>query len=251
MTFLMDFPLDKTPPEISREVHRIVRETIGSRDPYKEVKRKSNEMAKNIFPDLKRIVEDSKDPLLTSVKLTIAGNAIDFGTMRRFDVNDVIEGALNRDIDIKTFQKFKEDLNRGEKILYLADNAGEIFFDRILIEEISKLRKHVTYVVKTNPIINDATLEDAKVAGIDKISEVIAGDENQRYSAPGFIINSVSDDFMRRFREFDVIIAKGQGNYEALSEVDRRVYFLLLIKCPLVARDLKGSVGDYVIRVNL
>ena len=249
MKFLLDFPLDKTPPEISKDIHRIIREMTESDDPYREVKRRSNEIAKGIYPDLKKIISKSKDPLLTSVKIAIAGNAIDFGTTRRFDIREVIEGALKEDIDMETFRRFKKDLDKGKDVLYLSDNAGEVFFDKILIEILEDLGKEVTYVVKANPIINDATIEDARFAGIDEIAEVIEGDR-KGCSAPGFIIENVTEEFMQKFRESDIVISKGQGNYEALSDIDRKVYFLLLVKCPLVAKDLGKEVGDYVIKVN-
>lgn len=250
MKFLLNISLDKTPPEISKEVHRIIREETGSEDPYREAKRRSNELAKSIYPNLKKMVSESEDPLLTSVKLAIAGNAIDFGTMTRFNIEDVVNEALEKDIDERTFQKFREDLKRSRKILYLSDNAGEVFFDKILIEELRNQGKEITFAVKSNPIINDATIEDAIFAGINEIADVMEGDKD-RCSAPGFILDNVTEEFSEKFENSDIVISKGQGNYEALSDVDRKIYFLLLVKCPLVARDLGSKIGDYVIRVNL
>ena len=237
------------PPELSKEVHAIVRNMLNCKDPYREVKKKSNEMANELYPRLEQIVEEAKDPFLMATKLAIIGNVIDFGAMNRFDVKDMINKAITENIDDNAYSRFKESIEKAQTILYLADNAGEIFFDKLLIKKFAEMGKRIVYAVKNNPIINDATIEDAKFAGIDKFAEVLPADEGQDKSAPGILLNYASSKFLNYFRNADVVIAKGQGNYESLSNSGREIFFLLVVKCPLVARDIGADIGKLILKV--
>lgn len=248
MSYLQTITFEVSPPETSREVHQIIRNLVKSKDPYKRVKNRANSLAKELFPHLKRMVENANDPLLMAVKLAIVGNVIDFGTMNRFNVEEMIDNVVNEDIEQESYRKFVEDIEKAETILYIGDNTGEIFFDKILLEELKN--KQITYVVRANPIINDVTPEDAKLSGIDRIANVIAGDEGNDRSAPGIILKYASKRFLEHFNSADVVIAKGQGNYEALSDVDRQIFFLLMIKCPLVAKDIGVDVGRPVLKAR-
>ena len=236
------------PPELSKEVHAIVRNMLHCKDPYKEVKKKSNEMAKELYPLLEEMVEEAKDPLLMATKLAIIGNVIDFGAMNRFDVKDMINKAITENIDSNAYSRFREGIEKAQTILYLADNAGEIFFDKLLIKKFAEIGKKIVYVVKNNPIINDATIEDAKFAGIDKFAEVLPADKGQDKSAPGILLNYASSEFLSYFRNADIVIAKGQGNYESLSNGGREIFFLLVVKCPLVARDIGADIGKLILK---
>lgn len=232
---------DKTPADISHVVHRIVREVTGNNDPYKKLKDKYNKMALRLYPELKRRVAASKDRLLTATKLAIAGNIIDFGPGHNFDLERTIEEVLHQDFALGHFSKFKEALQNSEVVAYLADNAGEIIFDRILLEEL-KGRK-INFVVKGGPIINDATVEDAKFAGIDKMANLATVSNGERGTGPER--NSAS--FVKFLKSMDVVISKGQGNYEALSEIKANIFFLLKVKCPVIADEIKVEVGDMVL----
>ncbi len=244
MHHLQNISFNSTPPELSMHVHSIIRKITGCDDPYKRVKEESNLLAKNLYPKLKNIIDESDDRLLTSLKLAVAGNVVDFGTSVRFDVEETIENILDKNFAIDSLNEFKKALEKSDDILYLADNAGEVFFDKLLLEEI---RAKVTYAVKSNPIINDALMEDAKFAGIDKIAELMVIDAGKRVSAPGAVLTNSSRDFLERLESADMIISKGQGNYEALS--DRQgIFFLLMVKCPLVARDIGVEVGEMVLK---
>ena len=123
----------------------------------------------------------------------------------------------------------------------LADNAGEIVFDRLLIEQLPIDR--VTVAVRGYPVINDATLDDAETAGLTDIVDVISNGSD----APGTLLDDCSEAFRSRFEEADLIIAKGQGNYETLAQSPRPIFFLLRVKCPVVARDLDYPVGSMVV----
>ena len=250
MTYLTSISFTHSPPEISKEVHGIIRRITQSKDPYKKVKETSNTMAKKQYPHLRKLVEEADDPLRMAVKLAIVGNVIDFGTSNRFHLDDMLDHAVNKDIDYDSYQQFKTSLCDAKTILYVADNTGEIFFDKVLITELLKQGKEVTYVVRANPIINDVTREDARFAGIDTLVPVIDGDAGQRHSAPGMVLRYASPQFSDLFESSDMVISKGQGNYEGLSNVDRDVFFLLVVKCPLVARDIDDGMGKLILKVK-
>ena len=250
MKHLQNISFTSSPPELSRDVHQIIKRITKSEDPYKKVKDQSNEMAKKQYPYLKKLVTESDDPLLMAIKLSIVGNVIDFGTMNRLNVDDMIDNAVKLEFDASSYSQFKRVLDQSETILFLADNTGEIFFDKLLLEELVEKQKQITYVVKANPIINDATVEDAYLAGIDKLATIIDGYSGQNQSAPGMILPYASKEFLDIFESSDMVISKGQGNYEGLSDVDRDVFFMLVAKCPLVARDIGGEVGKIILRVK-
>ena len=241
-------PFDKTPPHMGKEIHRIIRNTVGNNiDPYKSLKNKYNKKAMEIYPEMKEIVKKSKNPLETAVRIAIAGNIIDFGittTDSIIHLMDIVNETLNRPFAINHFDNFEKDLQKAEKILYLADNAGEIVFDRILIEEIPNYKDRITLAVKGHPIINDATLEDAKQTGLTQLVKVTENGSD----APGTILEECSENFRKEVESADLLISKGQGNYETLSETQYNVYFLLKAKCPVIAGDLSVNVGDIVIK---
>ena len=250
MKYFQNVSFTNSPPELSREVHRIIREITKSKDPYKKVKDQSNEMAKKEYPYLKQLVNESDDPLLMAIKLSIVGNVIDFGTMNRFNVNDMIDNAIKQGFDTSSYPQFKRTFEQSETILFLADNTGETFFDKLLLEELVKRQKQITYVVKANPIINDALVWDAEFAGIDKLAIVIEGDLGQKLSSPGMILSYASKNFLEIFESSDMVLSKGQGNYEGLSDVDRDVFFMLVVKCPLVAQDISSEAGKLILKVK-
>ena len=245
-------PLAASPPEIGRDIYRLVREISGSQDPFKGIKKKSNELALSLYDKLKQRVNDSSDRLLTAVELAIAGNIIDYGAKNSLDVEQEIKKLFAEDVEIikaeskATFdyEKFKQSLARAKKILYLADNAGEVVFDRILIEELVGLGKQITYVVKEKAVINDALAEDAVACGIDKYAQVVSNGSD----APGTVLKICSSEFVRLFKGAEMIISKGQGNFESLSDQDRPIFFLFKVKCPVVASDIKAKLGDIVLK---
>ena len=184
--------------------------------------------------------ESSEDRLMTAVRLAIAGNVIDFGTDSSFDLTEELETILSQDFAVNHFKKFCEVLKQARNILYLADNAGETVFDRLLIEEMDK---PVIYLVREKPIINDATREDALLSGLDKVSEITSSG----CDTPGTILKFCSDEFLETYRSANLIISKGQGNYEALSDEERPLFFLLKVKCQVVARDLGVKNGSIIL----
>ncbi|MDZ7859797.1 MAG: ARMT1-like domain-containing protein [Candidatus Krumholzibacteriota bacterium] len=240
-TVMKGVSAEKTPPEIGMLIYEKVRDITGQYDPYKEVKENNISKCLDLYPLLKREVGNTEDSLLTAVRIAIAGNVIDFGPNREFDIEEEIETVLKKEFAIFDYDKFRHYLNKSDKILYIGDNAGEAVFDRVLIEEI---KKPVIYVVREVPVINDVTRDDAMLAGIDRVARI----ESSGTSAPGTVIDTCSDEFMEIYREADFIISKGQGNYEGLSEEDRLIFFMLKLKCFVIAEDIGVSEGDIVLK---
>lgn len=244
MQELQDISYEKTPPEISTLVHRKIKEITNCPDPYKKVKEIENSFAIKLEKKVKYWDELSDKSLQTSIKLAIAGNVIDFGTPTRIDIKDFLKELKNKEFAINDFKIFKDKLAESKNILYLGDNTGEIVFDKIMVEELIDRGKNVTFVVREKPIINDATLEDAKFVGLDTIVKVITGVKE----SPGTVLELCSEEFIKEFWAADMIIAKGQGNYEALSNENVNIFFFLIAKCKLVAKDLGVNIGDMIMK---
>jgi len=236
--------LNQSPPLMGREIHRTVRVLTGLDDPYREVKDFYNRFAMDMYDDLKNKVAASARPLETAVKLSIAGNIIDFGVSSDLDVElvrETIDNALSEPV-FGDINAFAEAVAEAETILYLGDNAGEVLFDRILIETLPAAK--VVFVTRGGPVINDVTLADAQAVGLPALARVM----DNGTDVPGTALSECSDAFVKEFEKADMIISKGQGNYETLSESGRagKVFFLFKVKCPVVARDIGCEMGRAV-----
>jgi uncharacterized protein with ATP-grasp and redox domains len=241
LELLMRMEPSSTPPEIGARVHGTVREQVGDEDPYRAVKEASTREALTLYPQMKALLAEAEDPLETALRLSIAGNIIDSGPTGEYDLGQVVKRVLAQPLEIDHGAALREALTRVDQVLYLADNAGETVFDRLLIKV---LDVPVLYVVKGGPVLNDATREDALAAGIDDVAEVVSSGSN----APGTIPPRCSPQFRRLLEEAQLVIAKGQSNYETLSERDGKFFFLLQAKCPVIARDLGVPVGSIVVK---
>jgi len=233
------------PPQMAARVHRTVRRVSGCDDPYCQVKKDGNKAAMGLYPRARELVAASDDPLQTAAKLAVVGNIIDSGVGLRFDLEAEVERANARCFATGDFDRFREEIARASTVLYLADNAGEIVFDRLLIEQMN--HKKMFVAVRAEPMLNDALLADAEFAEIDRLAVVLTTGPGW----PGAGAGNCSADFLGAFTRADVIIAKGQGNYEWLSEAKANIFFLLIAKCPVVARDLGVEVGDLVVKSAL
>ena len=236
--------LRQSPPRMGQRIHRLIRELTGDADPYLRRKKELNDMALRLFPMCRNWVRGSDDPLQTALRLAIAGNVIDLGVksgLEDGEIHRAIVQALSDPLE-GDIQEFSRAVSAAGDILYLADNAGEIVFDRLLIEQIGPHK--VTLVVKGGPIINDATRADAEAAGLTEMVEVIDNGSD----APGTVLEECSSEFQSRFDLAALVIAKGQGNYETLSDQPCDIFFALKAKCPVIARDLQCSLGRMVLR---
>jgi len=236
--------MNQPPPMMARHIQKTIAEVTGNKDPYKKIKTKFNKFSLDILADLRAMVEKSKDPLKTAVRLSIAGNIIDFGALSSLDKETIfatIDHAMTNAVrgDMEGLLK---SLISADSILWIADNAGEIVFDRLVLERID--RDKVTFVVRGGAALNDATLEDAREAGISELVTTI----DSGVAIPGTVLDECSQTFLQAFDRADLIVAKGQGNYETLPHDDGRVFFLFKAKCPVVAGSARVNLNDMVIR---
>lgn len=238
---LSDINFTNTPLVVSHKAQRIVRNVTGVHDPYEDLKKESNGKAMDMYSKLKEKVTTSEDAFYTASKLAVAGNVIDVGPGHEFEIEETIERVLGSDFSINHYDRLKDDVEDAEKVFYLADNAGEIVFDRIFLEEVEK--KDITLFVRSGPVLNDVTVEDAKAVGLDEISKIRTIESGEQVAG----LDEITHDFFGKLKEADVVISKGQGNYEAFSEVDANIFYMLMAKCPLVARDIGVEEGDIII----
>ncbi|MEQ8962743.1 MAG: ARMT1-like domain-containing protein [Coleofasciculus sp. C2-GNP5-27] len=237
----MDFV--HSPVDMAMKIHRTLRQLSGNSDPYREIKERSNEQMMSLYPQFLAEVKSAADSLEMAIRLAIAANIIDFGVQQNLDdetVVRVLEQATTIPLNRQVIEAFRQGVEQAETILYLGDNAGEIVCDRLLIEQLP--RQKVTYVVRGNPVLNDATIVDAEFVGMSEIVTVIDNGSD----APGTILAECSEAFRDRFNAADLIVAKGQGNYESLNDTHKPIFFLLRAKCPVIAKDLNCPVGVQV-----
>lgn len=238
-----DMDLQQPPPVMAQRIHRQLRMISGEDDPYRLVKEHQNRMALSLLAELQAELESASDPLETAVRLAIAGNVIDLGindSVTECDLRQSVSRVLAESF-AGELEDFRGALSEARSILYLADNAGEIVFDRLLIEQLATAR--VTLAVRGFPILNDATEKDARAAGLHEIVEIIDNGSD----APGTLLEQCSENFTRRFKQADLIIAKGQGNFETLSDEPRNIFFLFKVKCPVIADHTGLPVGTHVL----
>ncbi len=245
MERLTQVDLYDPPPLIAQYTQRNIREITGNRDPYKNLKKKYNQFAQKIFPELKIIQDNADDPFLMAVKIAIAGNIIDFGAAsdqgEAYVFNDIqktINGEIKGDILL-----FQEKIAKASNILWLGDNTGEIVLDKLLLGQLDT--KKITYVVRGGPVLNDATMEDAFDVNLSELVKVI----DNGADIPGTIISCCSEQFKEVFYKADLIISKGQGNFETLDHDDKRIVFLFKVKCEIIARNSGFDKGDSVVLV--
>lgn len=224
-----------------------MRQLVGQADPYATAKEASNRLALALLPAWRKRILASENPRSATLKLAIAANIIDFGIkgdLKAEDIPAALEGSFASPLE-GDVEAFFEAVDRAHDVLFLADNAGELVFDRLLLELLP--REKITVVVKGQPAINDALLADAEAAGLR--GRVTVMDNGS--GAAGTLLESCSLEFQRRFASADLIIAKGQANFEALEGCDNDIFFLLKIKCPIVARHIGHAVGSLVLHRNV
>jgi uncharacterized protein with ATP-grasp and redox domains len=231
---------------IGTEVHRTIKEETGNKDPYNKEREISNDIALNFLPQVEKILGEDNN-LKNYIKVAIAGNVLDFGALGlEMNMESLIVKTMEKDPSLDHTKELEEELKRSKTVLYLADNIGEIVFDKILIERIKEYKVDVTVALKEKPILNDACIDDALNIGLDEVSDLISTGTD----SIGIIEAEVSSKFMELFQESDMIIAKGLGNYEGLGEMDLKekpVFCLLNAKCPPVARDIGVKLGDNIV----
>jgi len=233
-------PQEVISAEMLYHLQREIERETGLADPLAEVKARSTRDALNLLPDLRFKVHNADDPLETALRISLAGNTIDTGLMHSYDLREVVQRALKEPLSINHIARFKAALEKAEWVLMLADNAGETVFDVVLVEA---LVKRVVYAIKEKAVANDATLQDARAAGVHRAAEVISSGS----AAAGTDMKFISAEFKELLFSAPLVIAKGMANFETLWNVLPSAFFLLQVKCAVNAGILGVAERSFVV----
>ncbi|MDX1798862.1 MAG: ARMT1-like domain-containing protein [Candidatus Lokiarchaeia archaeon] len=250
MEYLINFDIEqRAAPYLGKITYNIISDLLKDNDPYYNLKMQYNSLVMKYFGEIVKIIESADDSLSKAILASALGNTIDFASQHEIDIiNDVYNFAME-DLVINDYVKFRKSLDNTTHLLILGDNAGEIVFDKILILILKKYYPdlEIVYSVRSKPIINDATLEDAKFISLTDLVEVIESND-----APGIILSEATEKFKKHFfKENGVILSKGQGNFESLYGMEipqKEVYYLLKAKCNLMERIFTVKIGDLIFK---
>ncbi len=230
-------------PDMARDIHLAVKEITGISDPYESIKKRDIQSAKNVYPILVRFLQEKGNSLYWALKIAATGNIIDSAVYHSDrDIEECLEKELQKEFNICDIGILEEKLKTAKNLLVIADNAGETVFDRILAEHFKHL--DITYAVRSGPIINDATVQDALASGLGDCTRVIS----TGCSTPGVILEETSREFMEVFNSADIVFSKGQGNFEAISDPGRPLFYLLKAKCTVIAREFGVALNEYIFK---
>jgi uncharacterized protein with ATP-grasp and redox domains len=249
LLILSNISTQASPPEIALLIHQRVKSITGNHDPYREAKRRQNDLALQYESILSALIADMSNPLNAALVLSAIGNSIDLAPdYQPPDIYKRFLGMIGSGFGRDDYELFYAKLSQTKSILFLGDNAGAIVWDKILIEELlENFDFDIIYAVRGLPIIHGATLEDAEHVGMTQLVRVISDGSE----APGTLLDRSSQKFINIFEKSDLILAKGQGNYESLSGENRPIFFLLRAKCPVIAEDIQCGVGELVLKAQL
>ncbi len=223
-------------PVLVSEIQKIQKELFGKIKDYKEIKKHFNSLMLSKENYLKEEIEKAKDPLRKALSFALTGNYIDFGAMDSVSEESLGEFLKEeiKGIDEREFENLKNDLLKAKKAVYLTDNCGEIVADKLFISEIKKFNPDlaITVIVRGEEVLNDATLKDAREVGLNLVTEVISNGN----SVPGTSVSRLSDEAKEKFNSAEVIIAKGQGNFETLCYINKNIYYIFMCKCAMFTR---------------
>ncbi|MGM0568889.1 MAG: damage-control phosphatase ARMT1 family protein [Elusimicrobiota bacterium] len=237
----------RTPPETATRIFKTVARETGCTDAFSSLKEKSNREVAKILPEIKKKLCESADPFSFAVKVSLCGNIIDYGILEEFDLPALLVKEIKETFLDGKIELLKSRVIKATSIVFLADNAGEIAFDSLMLEEFLKLNPNLNIIIflKSGPIINDATEKDAEFFKIDRKFKI-------EPTAPvvGLHLNLLTDRQKNLLNKTDIIIAKGQANYEILSEKEnKKVVYMLRAKCPVVAGSLNVKESSPVILI--
>lgn len=244
LKFVSEADYKKSPPVLGREMHKMFRDELNNPDPYKEIKLKYNNMMMNMYSDFEEKIASAEDPFNMAMRLAIAGNVIDFGPQDQLDINETINRFVNSRIDIDDSKMLRKDLETANMILYIGDNCGEIVMDKLFLKTINL--PNMYFAVRGGPVLNDVTLEDAQMVGMNKFANIITTGDN----SPGAVWDFTSNEFQQIFNKADVIVSKGQGNLEGLMGLTHNIYYLLVTKCDRISAMLETKKGEFVVKKN-
>ncbi len=249
---LSEVSFDKTNPEIMGETWKVLTDVYQDDNPYKEIKSFYNSLLLEVYNDIKEVIVKSEDKFTTALKIAVIGNIIDFGARHKFRKEEVLERIndyQSMSFALDDSSKLKENVLKAKTVLYIGDNCGEIVLDKLFIETIKSLNEEVIiyFGVRGGPILNDVTIDDFKEVSMGDVAKFVSSEN----AIPGTILKDSSKEFALLFEQADVVIAKGQGNFESLSDIKRKnLYLLLMSKCDYVSNIIGVNTMDFVLKEN-
>ncbi len=224
-----------------------VRERTGQEDPFYDFKRRSTSIALTLLPKFREQVKQAENPLLLALKISVAANGLDLVAIEESQLDQIAEElAVCDEIELQgEADQLSAELDDAREIFIIGDNAGEVVFDLLILEQLEA--ENIYYGVRGYPVLNDATEVEALEAGVYRWAEIISNDSY----VPGTVLTDVSEQFLERFNSADLVLAKGQGNYESLRNSPRELYNLFKIKCQPVADELGYKLNDYLLMKQL
>ena len=225
-------------PQVAEKMDDLRRKIFGNVIDYTEIKQHYNQLMLDYFPYMKNKVDTSENHLKTAIQYAMVGNYIDFGALENVNEGELkvqLDEAVNITIDSKLLDVFKNDLVNAKRLVYFTDNCGEIVTDKLLISTLRDVNPnlHITVIVRGKPVLNDATLEDAKYIHMEDVAQKVLGNGT---GLPGNVVGAISKESMDEVELADLLISKGQGNYEGLSGCGLNIYYLFLCKCEMFMR---------------
>lgn len=238
-TYLSKMDFEATTPEIIGEIFGMIKKHTNNPDPYKETRNYYNTLFLKLLPEFERKIEQAENSFQLAVRYAIVGNIIDFNPIHNTLLEDIFycfEGLEQSELGIDDSKALMEDISNAKILLYLGDNCGEICLDKILLKKIKEMNPKVKifFGVRGKPVVNDSIAADAYAVGIDEYAEIIDNGDGSL----GTVLKRTSPEFKKVYKSADVVIAKGQANYECLSEESKNIYFLLMTKCDVIANDI-------------
>lgn len=237
-------------PLVAKKVYTLISETLGIQDPYKRLKEESNKLALEYYDLAREIIDSSEDPVFEAIAISALGNTLDYGAHHEMDFINDMKNFSAENLIINDIPQFKKSLENSKKLLILGDNAGEIVFDKLLVETLQKVYPNleIVFSVREGPIINDATMEDAKEIGLTDVVKVI-----ESPATPGLALTLLNDDFKHYFCAEDggIVLSKGQGNFESLYKKiipKKNIFYLLKAKCALMEQIFNVKLGDLIFK---
>lgn len=242
ISILNNFEKYPNSPMLAKKVHDSVKKYTGLNDPYKKIKEKDIKTAKKLYPQLVDFFNKNDKSLKSALKISSTGNIIDSAIYFNIDIENGLNDQLQKDFSIFDIDIFNEKLKNAKTLLIIGDNSGETVFDKILTQKLKDLK--IYYAVRNEPIINDATIYEAEISGLNEYATVISSGS----SCPGTVLEDCNKEFLDIYNNADIIISKGQGNFESLSNAKRDIFFLLKAKCQMVADELNTTLNSFVFK---
>lgn len=230
---LSKIDFNKSNPEIIGMIFELVKKHLNNEDPYQEIRQYYNNLFLQSYDDFDKKINSFK----TAIKYAIIGNIIDFSPINNQEItkiDDWFDNIDNLSLTIDHVDKLINDIKKAKTILYLGDNCGEICLDKLLLKRIKQLNPSlkIYFGVRGKPVVNDSIESDAYEVGIDEYASIISNGDNSL----GTILSRTSAQFNQIYQNCDFVIAKGQANFESLSEENKKIYFLLMVKCDVIAK---------------